>query len=292
MPYLPLDLDAKHIAHGIERALGLPHTRIVGGLMDMWEVVWRNKKDVIDGLALSGCFGLDERIPAALVAREFLEPVDGGYRVRGAAKWLFGMEGKSRGGHAAKANLVPGAKQKSAEKPKEVLSASAEAQPRPPLGALSALSPSIPASQHPAPSIPIDEPAQETAPAKVTRRRRASAAPKKEPNPRHGPLMKRLKAVFLEVKGVEYDADGADSAAVTKLCKRTESDDEVERRWRRALTTRGHPGTSSLVTFNARWNELGGQQATLLDVTRGVARADDSTWTEEQLKRFNAGGVT
>lgn len=154
MPYLPVDLDAKRKAHGIERALGLPRHTVAGGLTDLWEVVWRDKTDVVDDLTLDEAFGPDPRIRSAVVARGFLEPVESGHRVRGAAKWLFGLEGKSRGGKAAKAHLVPGPKLKSAEGPETGSSASAEGKPEPspspPFGSPSALTPS---TQHPAPKV-------------------------------------------------------------------------------------------------------------------------------------------
>jgi hypothetical protein len=134
VPYLPVDLDGKRKAHGIERALGLPRHAVAGGLNDLWEVVWREKSAVVDELTLAEAFGPDARILPALVARGFLEPAEGGHRVKGAAKWLFGLEGKSRGGKAASAHLVPGARQKKqaeqnpvpAEEPKTILSASAQ----------------------------------------------------------------------------------------------------------------------------------------------------------------------
>lgn len=137
MPYLPVDLDAKRKADFVDKAHGLPRGSTIGGLLDAWEHVWRTKSDVLGELYASACFGADPKVRAALVEAEFLEPVDGGrWRVRGAAKWLFGMEGKKRGGQAAKGNLIPGARQmkaaqpRPAEKPEQPFSAPAESQPR------------------------------------------------------------------------------------------------------------------------------------------------------------------
>jgi hypothetical protein len=159
-------------------------------------------------------------------------------------------------------------------------------------GASQPVTPSLAVPPVPSRAVPLDAPPEKDPDvAPVARRKRGSVGQKKEPNPRHGPLMKRLKAVFFEIRGAEYNSDGADSSAVTRLCGRTDNDDEIVRRWRRALTTRGHPGTSSLVQFNARWNELAGQQASLLDLSRGVARADDSIWTDDEVNRFNTGGA-
>lgn len=111
MPYLPVDLDGKRKAMDIELALNLPRFSVVGGLLELWERVWRDKSAMVDDIALCAAFGPDMRLRAALVSRDFLEPwQDGLYRVKGAEKWLFGLEGKSRGGKAAAKNLRRGNK--------------------------------------------------------------------------------------------------------------------------------------------------------------------------------------
>lgn len=161
MPYLPVDLDGKRKADFVDRAFGLPKGTTIGGLIDAWEHVWRTKSDVLAELYITACFGPDQRIRSGVVEAGFLEPCDGGWRVRGAKKWLLGMEGTKRGGLAAKGNLVPGAKQKKANgalrpqpSPENSLGSSRDpaetpaerppkfsgVQPRPPLGSLSALS--------------------------------------------------------------------------------------------------------------------------------------------------------
>jgi hypothetical protein len=168
MPYLPVDLDGKRKAEEIERALGLPRLSIVGGLVDLWEAVWRAKSSgsapevaaVVDDLAIGSAFGQDTRIRPALVARGFLEPVEKGWRVRGAAKWLFGLEGKKRGGQASKGNLKQGSKAGGS-------AGSIAGDPKPPSPAMpgpmpggipedrSRLDPRLlhPATQHPAPKL-------------------------------------------------------------------------------------------------------------------------------------------
>jgi hypothetical protein len=183
VPYLPLDLDAKRLLEAIERGLSLPRHNMVGGAMELWEAVWRQKSALVDCITLWAAFGPDERITPALVSRGFLEPTgDGKFRVCGAEQWLFGMKGKSRGGHAAKGNLIPGAKHKKKAKPEtvlprdsaertdpplQILSASAESLPRPPLGTLSALSPSIPASQQASKDFAGKPPEKKTPPAQA-----------------------------------------------------------------------------------------------------------------------------
>lgn len=155
MPYLPFDLDAKRKAALVARATGVQTCVIGWGLLELWEHVWRQKSDVVSGFDLTGCFGPVPMLAEALVGAGFLELAEGGYRVCGAGKWLLGLEGRSRGGHAAKENLVPGAKHRAKrppvpEPPPEPIGSSrepAESQPIPPIGSPSALSSSI---QHPA----------------------------------------------------------------------------------------------------------------------------------------------
>lgn len=252
MPYLPVDLDAKRKAHGIERALGLPRHAVAGGLTDLWEVVWRDKSDVVDDLTLDEAFGPDPRIRAALVARGFIEPADkSGHRVRGAAKWLFGLEGKSRGGKAAKANLIPGPKAKSAEDPKPIPSASAEDQPKPPFGSPSALSPS---TQHPAPKEILKSFAGEPPPA---------PAPKEKT--RLKVLTELLVADYSAMRpDAKYLHQGArDTVALKRLCA-AEGDDEVIRgRWRYGLRRNDWLGVNTFAQLALKFNDLAGFSAPL-----------------------------
>jgi hypothetical protein len=256
LPYLPVDLDAKRKAHGIERALGLPRHTVAGGLTDLWEVVWREKSDTVDELMLDEAFGPDPRIRSALVARDFLEPAEERWRVRGAAKWLFGLEGRSRGGKASKGNLVPGPKPKgSAEesrRPETAPSASAEDQPKTPLGSPSALSPS---TQHPAPrSLSLNLPANADAlPPEPVRAGKAKAD--KPTNPRHAPMVKRLVATFLEIRGVAYAFGPRDAKEVSTLLGLGD-DDEIDRRWRRGLLGQFKQQCDSLADLVSRWNAL------------------------------------
>lgn len=99
-PYLQLDFDAKRQAAMASNALGLDHPgRVLWGLSDLWEHVFRTKDDTVSEIVLAACFGSDPRAPEVLEAFGFLERLDGGWRVRGAKKRLFGQrESGSRGG--------------------------------------------------------------------------------------------------------------------------------------------------------------------------------------------------
>lgn len=243
MPYLPLDLDAKRLLEGIEKGLLLPRHTMVGGAMDMWEAVWRQKSAFVDNITLWAAFGPDERVVPALVSRGFLEPSpDGRYRVCGAEQWLFGMSGKSRGGHAAKGNLIPGPKPKrqpkdSAEgksKAKSVSSASAEGQPKDPLGTSSALSPSIPSSQQ-----------------------ALTTSPQNAEGDGWQALVKELFAVFRGDRGKDPEPSGKDWKALKKLRERTRRGDrEIVVRWGRGLKAQFKQRVDSFSDLDAKWDSL------------------------------------
>ena len=255
MPYLPVDIDAKRRAALIEAALGLPKHTAVGGLLDVWEHVWREKRDVVPPLYLRACLGSDDRLIDAFVDAGFLEPVEGGHRVRGAAKWLFGMEGRSRGGKAAKGNLIPGAVHKKEPKnqPKEkegdtyISSAPAEGQPKasrsPPSAPSSALTPSI---QHPASKNLF---AGENPPAA------RKAKSEKPPDPRHAPL---VKALVEAAPG--YTFTGRDAKAVAELLALAEPP-EIVTRWKRARASAGFPRVREIHELPPHWNHFGADPA-------------------------------
>jgi len=86
---------------------------VLGGLARTWRWCWRNKSDQVTAEQLAGFFcSAALGLAAALVTFGFLEPRDGGYRVRGVDRYIRLSEARRRGGLAARANLVPGARQK------------------------------------------------------------------------------------------------------------------------------------------------------------------------------------
>lgn len=260
MPYLPVDLDAKRKAHGIERALGLPRHAVAGGLTDLWEVVWRDKSDVVDDLTLDEAFGPDARIRAALVAREFLEPVEGGHRVRGAAKWLFGLEGKSRGGKAATVNLLRGPKPKEAEATKTHSPASAGEEPKTSRTQPPADTPALtPNTQHPAPNKPKkafkniagEQPPAERAEEKI----------------RLKVLTELLVADYAVIRhGDSYLHQGEKDTLALKRIIATESDNEkIRGRWRYGLRQKHGEwlAINTLAQLGHKFNDLAGFYAPL-----------------------------
>jgi hypothetical protein len=277
MPYLPIDLDGKRRAAMVAESLGLDRRLVVGGLVEVWEYVWREKRDVLTLLYLSACIGPDERLRAGLVEAGFLEPVDGGFRVRGAKKWLLGMEGKSRGGHAAKSNLIPGARQKKSaesqprevEAPPETLSASAESLPRASPDPLSAdLSALTPSTQHPTPRKPL-KPLEAVA----------------------STLAERIGEVFRDATGQEFEWTPAEEQALAAvLARKGATDEEILRRCGIAFRTR-FPRCRGMADLSRHWNAYASPEPTAQPPPgRGRATNADKDWTQRPKTRMTEYG--
>lgn len=106
-PFLALELDAKKAAQKVARACGVSPGDVLWGLAEAWEYVWTTKRDVLPPIVVIGCFGA-VITPEALVAFGFLEAVDGGYRVKGAARLLRIHQAQSDAGKANSGNLKKG----------------------------------------------------------------------------------------------------------------------------------------------------------------------------------------
>jgi hypothetical protein len=294
VPYLPLDLDAKRKLEAIERGLSLPRHTMVGGAMDLWESVWRAWMEsrntetaaIVDELAVCSAFGSDPRIRLALVARDFLEPLaDGsGWRVCGAAKWLFGLEGKSRGGKAAKANLRQGSQPGVLPGNRESQIGDFPAKPGPMPEDASRLDPRLlhpaPSTQHhlketsapvavaPSPVLanPVGSLGALTLPglekaARPGRRHEDRPAPAKEP-PRLKSLTTALAGDVLEILGEKYLHGGArDTDALKRIVATGATDREIRSRFRAGLRTKDPKNwlcVRTIAQLGAKWNDLAG----------------------------------
>ncbi len=149
MPYIAFDLDALSAAPDVAQAAGIGTNDIVGGLTRMWAACWRTKSETVQPVQLAGFFGGDPlRVGEALAAFGFLAQQGGGFRVRGAEKYLKLSEGRRKGGLAARGNLKRGAEK--GQPAPGIL----PAEPRLVPGSLPALSSNI---QHPTSSIQEEE---------------------------------------------------------------------------------------------------------------------------------------
>lgn len=266
-----LEVDAPAAA----RAAAVDEDRVIAGAMRLWKMCWALKRDTVSRVEVAGAFGpvrLEDLIAALEMA--LLEPVEGGrWRVRGAARYLRIIAGRSAGGHAAKGNLVPGAKQKKAS---GLLSAEAErsrdqaeSEPRESREAPSAVLGSTPltdhrspfpsASQTGAPEVgprvvydsegllqPTEPPSQ--VPAKKAPKRRDSS----EADPRHQPLVEALTLAFLRLRKVKYPFTPRDAVAVKALLTSGISPPEIVEAWTRALQHVGYPSIATLSEFHDR----------------------------------------
>ena len=102
-PYLPISLDAKKKMPPCARAANVDVGVIAWGLMELWELVWATKNDVVDLTVIQGCFGHGPLVVPSLIAFEFIEMQGKKHRVKGAKTWLFGSETARKAGKASAA---------------------------------------------------------------------------------------------------------------------------------------------------------------------------------------------
>ena len=242
-PYLAFELDALPAARNAALAAGLAPAEGPNALLALWEHAWREQVEWVSATVLLGCCGGNEHLPAALVAFRFLEPVEAGwtsapctpvpipvagYRIRGARRYLRIGSPQSLGGHAAKANLIPGG-------PKAKTSADARLT----LGSGSAATSADARHQRAANSEQrVTDP-----PSRARDTRSAAAASVDAP-----PLMERLGEIFARVKGQPYAShpqhDGDAMRALLTLASGRE--DLIAERWERALRRSTYPRCSTL----------------------------------------------
>lgn len=161
MSYIAFDLDALNVARDVGAAAGLPEERITHGLLRMWAWCFREKTDAVQAIQVQGFFGA--AAAPALVAFGFLAEDANGYRVRGAERYLRVSEARSRGGHAAKSNLIPGGPKRTSSRDasREEVSAPVETQPSHTLGSTSALTPN---TEHRTPNTSKEDAASSSVP--------------------------------------------------------------------------------------------------------------------------------
>lgn len=112
MSYVAVDLKAIEVeAPSVARAANISVQRAIGGLVLLWHRVWSTEKLFVTKTHLAGAFGR-QRIDDVVEALEadFLKPVEGGWEVRGAERYLRVKTGLRKGGKASKGNLKKGDK--------------------------------------------------------------------------------------------------------------------------------------------------------------------------------------
>jgi hypothetical protein len=261
MPYLPIDFDGREECERAAGVLGVHPGVLSWALQEVWLYTWRRKQagkespDILSELLLLGCLGqlgASPRTPETLVSFGFLERVGDAYRVRGAAKWLFGMEGRSRGGHAAKGNLIPGGRKTQPSQP---------SGPKPKTSA--ALGSGLGSAEGLAEGQPVGSTSALTANSQQPKESKNTAgeapAAKEQADPRRRELSDMLCADFSEIRGEKYDFDGPrDGKALGKLLKKGTLQ-EIRAKWRKALCGSGLPSdvrASNFAQLEAKWNDI------------------------------------
>ena len=116
MPYLVFDFDALERCPNVAVACGLKPEQVAYGLLHLWKWCWRAENDVVKPAHIRGFFaGIDAS--EALEAFDFVEPVDGGLRVRGATRYLKIKAAQRKVGLSSK-NLKRGTKRPEPKTPK------------------------------------------------------------------------------------------------------------------------------------------------------------------------------
>lgn len=101
MPYLQVDLDGKRHWPMVAAGCGIHEAFVAKGLLDLWEMCWRERTATVGVLRLECIFmgAKGERIAEVLCAYNFLEALPMGlFRVRGADKYLRIAEARKEGG--------------------------------------------------------------------------------------------------------------------------------------------------------------------------------------------------
>ena len=264
MPYLQVDLDAKKNVPKVARAARVPVGDVAWGLLELWEYAWlADASAAVSELVLAGCFGeaYGPGLRDALVEWRFLEPVNGGFRVRGLDRYAKADEARRRGGRAAAGNLIPGGP-RAAKRAKKAVSGAegarlTSADTRLTLGWTSAAAQPQPSSS----------PAPASAEARVNlepRTKRETTPPTRvRADAESAPLLQRIEAQFLEARGSAYALSLADEQASRRLLQLASGDeDEVCRRWGLALARQRFPTCSSLADLVRHWNAYAAPETT------------------------------
>lgn len=248
MPYIAFDLDAISSVPDVARSANTTEGAVAWGLLRLWQWCWRIKTDVVTPDHIRGFFGCDAT--AALEAFGFLEAIgDGTFRVKGAARYLRLQEARSRGGHAAKQHLIPGARQKSsAQRP-------AESQPRDTPETLSALRAQNALGFDSALTSTIEQPLKDLVASQQVGR--PTGKRKTQPvRPGWQALIDALAEDYRAAIGSPWEfVGGRDATALSEL-RKGHSDEEIRSHWRKALRLTGFEQCTNLGQLRTKWGDV------------------------------------
>jgi hypothetical protein len=259
MSFLQFDLDAIPKVPKVARYHQVAEGVIAWGLLQLWELCWRDKTNVVTAAHLKGCFGVDAT--EGLLAFGFLRPEADGFWVKGSEKYLRIRKGQSEGGHAAKANLIPGAVH--LPKPAEAMapspSAPAEGEPkdfeevvRLPMGSTAS------SEQRAANSEQRREGEKAKSPPFSAPPATSAAPPVRQTGLGSKGLRDMMDAAWLQKHGTPYVWAFAEEQAMRPLLQRG-NETEVLRRWVRALDWPGWPHCGAVKDLVQHWNRYGAE---------------------------------
>lgn len=226
MSFIAVDLKVvEGLAGQVSRAACVSEDRVLAGLVRLWHRCWVTTTDTVNRAQLAGVMGGDglEALADALEHLGFLEPIEGGWRIRGASRYL-----------RLKAARRAGAEKTNAARSRATDSERSRAQ-------LSVAPASLPDAL--SPNTEHRTPKRSTAPVQPAPAREASDA---------------LVADFQACVGSAYLWAGAkDGVALAALLKVAPLD-EVRARWRRGLAAPPDEWAScrTVAQLRAKWNDL------------------------------------
>ena len=233
--YIAFDLDALNKAPSAARAARVAEDVIIGGLARMWAHCFREKTASLSSIQVAGFFATDADTVPALVAFGFLEQASGTLRVKGADRYLRITEGRSKGGKAAAGNLKKGTK-KPDPQPENLpglVPAAAGEQP--------GLTPGLVPAFHRRPTTDDRAPTTEV---KST----APAAPRESD---------ALCQDFTDIIGTPYRWQAAKDGVAFAGLRKSESLEEIRRRWRGGLKSNDKwLGVRTVAQLASKWNDL------------------------------------
>lgn len=272
MPYIAFDLDALNVARDMGNMCGLDEAHVTHGLLRMWSWCFRASLDIVSPGMVKGFFGAEAC--EALETFGFIESAEGGFRVKGADRYLRIKEGQRKGGLAGKGNLIPGGKnsQKKTKTQKQVDPRSSRGGPdgsaevKPEVGpglTIGSLSAFTPNTEHHIASTYVEA---------------------CEPEKNRREISDALVEVFLEVRESKYAFQNSkDGQALSKLLP-LGSKEEILKRWRRGLLESGWLQVSTIAQLAAKWNDLtaGAPKAGKpeFDPNQGITRRIESKLTQ------------
>jgi hypothetical protein len=239
--YIAFDLDALNVCPQVGAACGMSAAEAAHGLLQLWAWCFRSETDAVTDTHLRGFFsGRDAG--AALDAFGFVERSEGGWRVRGAARYLRIKQAQRDGGRKGARNLRQGKKKASPPKvePRVDPEVDLRVDLRSTSGSTSSASPALtPNTEHRTPN---------------TESKSIAPREKRAPPPRETDCI----GEDFEAAGLgKYAWQGAKDGTAWALLRAHSEVVEIRARWRFGLKADGWLRVATVAQLHSKWNDLG-----------------------------------